>query len=351
MNIIHFYIAFLLLIIPGANGTTVRRGDKNANKNAGKRKAKQKMAYGGGNRISGAYIVQLADDIQTYQVKRLAENHAYIMRDEVTKLVANGTLSILSDTQVTTGPIFTTVMKGFTLTGVPDELASSLLTMTGVIGVEQDAVIALDDPLYVQSETQGGYADISGTSSCPEIVPWGIARVGGPLEIDPSSLGKVFVIDTGIFPNADLSIDTALSTSFVNDGTSPAWSDGAGHGTHVAGTIGAIKNCMGVVGVVPGATVVSVRVLDRFGSGTVSAVIKGVDYVAANGQDGDVANLSLGNGNSSLLDSAVLNASLKGIKFAIAAGNSAIDACNSSPARVNGENIYTVSAYNQLDEL
>jgi len=76
-----------------------------------------------------------------------------------------------------------------------------------------------------------------------------------------------------------------------------------------------------------------------------------VDYVAANGQDGDVANLSLGNGNSSLLDSAVLNASLKGIKFAIAAGNSAIDACNSSPARVNGENIYTVSAYNQLDEL
>ena len=88
--------------------------------------------------------------------------------------------------------------------------------------------------------------------------------------------------------------------------------------------------------------------LDRKGNGTISAAIAGINYVAANGTAGDVANLSLGVSASQALDDAVLTAS-ENVKFVLAAGNSAIDAANISPARVNGPNIYTVSAMDSGD--
>ncbi len=84
-----------------------------------------------------------------------------------------------------------------------------------------------------------------------------------------------------------------------------------GHGTHVAGTIAAIDNNDGVIGVAAGAKVVAVRVLDRRGSGSYSDVIAGVDYVGANGSSGDVANMSLGGPVSQALDEAVVRCSNK----------------------------------------
>jgi subtilisin family serine protease len=92
-----------------------------------------------------------------------------------------------------------------------------------------------------------------------------------------------------------------------------------------------------------------VKVLDRRGSGSYSGVIAGVDYVAANASPGDAANMSLGGPVSTALDQAVLNAASKGIKFAIAAGNESQDANNSSPARVNHQNVFTISAIDQND--
>ena len=160
-----------------------------------------------------------------------------------------------------------------------------------------------------------------------------------------------WVIDTGIdLSHPDLNVDAARSRSFLSSGvnyTSPQ--DANGHGTHVAGTIGAKNNSIGVVGVAANATVVAVRVLDETGSGSSSGVIAGIDYVGANGRVGDVANMSLGGGLSQALDDAVLNASNKGILFALAAGNSSTSATLSSPGRVNGPNIYTVSAMDQAD--
>jgi subtilisin family serine protease len=125
--------------------------------------------------------------------------------------------------------------------------------------------------------------------------------------------------------------------------------DENGHGTHVAGTIAAINNSIGVVGVAPGAPVVAVRVLNKRGSGSNSGVIAGVDYVSQTAAPGDVANMSLGGGISQALDDAVAAAAAKGIRFALAAGNDAANANGSSPARVNGPNIYTVSAFGQGD--
>jgi len=102
--------------------------------------------------------------------------------------------------------------------------------------------------------------------------------------------------------------------------------------------------------VAPGALLVSVRVLNRQGRGTNSGVIAGVDYVASHAANGDVANMSLGGGASSALDAAVVNAASKGIKFTLAAGNESDDADNHSPARAEGANIYTVSAFGKTND-
>jgi subtilisin family serine protease len=173
-----------------------------------------------------------------------------------------------------------------------------------------------------------------------EVTDWGVTRVGGPSA--PASGRKAWVIDTGVdLDHPDLVVDAASSATFV--GGSP--DDENGHGTHVAGTIGAIDNAIGVRGVAPGATIVSVRVLNRQGRGTNSGVIAGVEYVADNASPGDVANMSLGGGVSTALDNAVIAAAGQGIYFTLAAGNESDNANNHSPARANGNNIFTVAAF------
>ncbi len=175
----------------------------------------------------------------------------------------------------------------------------------------------------------------------PETTPWGITRVGGAVNYTGSHVA--WVLDTGIdLDNLDLNVDVSRSANFIDPLVSA--DDDNGHGTHVAGTIAAIDNDIDVVGVAAGATVIPVKVLDRRGSGSMTSVIGGIDYVAANGSAGDVANMSLTGGVYTALDDAVVNASNHGISFALAAGNDSDDANNYSPARANGTYIYTVSA-------
>ena len=208
---------------------------------------------------------------------------------------------------------------------------------------EQDQEVTADQDAMTFRELGKPTA---GTPTQPaQRTPWGITRVGGG---GSASSNKAWVIDTGIdLDHPDLIVDQILSKNFVSRETSP--NDLNGHGSHVAGTIAAVKNTIGVVGVVPGTTVVAVRVLNRRGSGSNSDVIAGVDYVAKTGSVGDVANMSLGGGVSAALDSAVIAAS-KNVKFALAAGNESDNANNHSPGRSNGANIYTVSAFADGDK-
>src|SRR5436190_1032582 len=179
----------------------------------------------------------------------------------------------------------------------------------------------------------------------PRLITWNVTRVGYG-----DGTGKTaWVIDTGIeFDHPDLNVDQARSKSFISGVTSA--DDENGHGTHVAGIIGAKNNTFGVLGVASGASLVSLRVLDKDGSGFLSSIIQALGYVNSNGHAGDVVNMSLGEDSvSTILDQQVQNTAARGIYVAIAAGNDKEPAKNFSPGRANGTNIFTVSAIDSLD--
>jgi subtilisin family serine protease len=135
---------------------------------------------------------------------------------------------------------------------------------------------------------------------------------------------RAYIIDTGIrFSHDDFGARAAFGfDAFGGNGT-----DCNGHGTHVAGTVGG-----GEYGVARSVNLVAVRVLNCSGSGTTAGVIAGVNWVASQTVKPAVANMSLGGGYSSSLNSAVSNAIANGVTFAVAAGNSNANACNYSPA-------------------
>lgn len=124
--------------------------------------------------------------------------------------------------------------------------------------------------------------------------------------------------------------------------------DDNGHGTHVAGTVGALDNGLDVVGVAPGARVWSVKVLGGFlGSGSTSDIIAGIDYITGTGEV-EVINMSLGgSGTSSGMNQAIAGATEAGIVTVVAAGNDSANAGNYTPA--NAPDAITVSAITDLD--
>ncbi len=181
----------------------------------------------------------------------------------------------------------------------------------------------------------------------PRLITWNIERVG----YGDGTGKRAWVIDSGIdFDHPDLIVDQAKSKSFVSGKTSA--DDENGHGTHVAGIIGGRNNTYGVLGVASGATLVSLRVLDKEGKGLLSSIVQALAYINENASSGDVVNLSVGNdeGISEALDHQVRATAARGIYIAIAAGNDKTSANKFSPARANATNVYTVSAVDSLDK-
>ena len=196
--------------------------------------------------------------------------------------------------------------------------------------VEQDRVIKLD---------QGCFELVS-----PSSVQWGARRTG----VGDGTGKRVWIIDTGVeTDHPDLDVDTILSKCFVSNETSVE--DNNGHGTHVAGIIGALNNSIGVVGVASGVKIIALKALNNEGEGSTSQLIRALNYVAQNAKAGEVVNMSLGTDTiSPALDNAVLTLAGDGILFAIAAGNDSKKASLSSPGRVNHPNVFTVSAIDSL---
>lgn len=242
---------------------------------------------------------------------------------------------------------YNNTIAGFTAK-LDDRQLEKLNSDENVSYIEKDRIVIFAPPCGTPN---GGSCDDGGNDGGgSQATPYGITRVNGGVAYTGSNVA--WVIDTGIdLDHPDLNVDASSGfNAFTSGRDGKSLDDGNGHGTHVAGTIAALDNSEGVIGVAAGATVVPVKVLDSRGSGSYSGVIAGVDYVGANGSNGDVANMSLGGPTSQALDDAVLAAASNGITFVLAAGNEGTDANNSSPARVNGSNIYTISAMDSNDD-
>ena len=139
-----------------------------------------------------------------------------------------------------------------------------------------------------------------------------------------------YVIDTGVRSDHEqFGGRVASGYTAVSDGNGAE--DCNGHGTHVAGTVGGAD-----YGVAPSVSIVPVRVLDCYGSGNLSDVIAGLNWVAANHAPDQlaVANMSLGGGYSEALNAAVQSVIDDGVTVVVAAGNDGMDACGNSPASV-----------------
>jgi len=218
---------------------------------------------------------------------------------------------------------------GFIATMTPDQ-AEALRHDGSIDAVEPDRVISLGSCFTVVE---------------PRLITWNINRIGFG-----NGIGKTaWIVDSGIdFDHPDLTVDKTRSRSFVEGQTTA--DDQNGHGTHVAGIIGAKNNTIGVLGVASGASLVALKVLDKDGEGNLSYIIQALAYINTVAAAGDVVNMSVGGeSGSDILDQQVKNSAAKGIYFAIAAGNDNKLANLSSPARVNASNVYTISAVDSLD--
>jgi subtilisin family serine protease len=233
--------------------------------------------------------------------------------------------------------VYTNSIRGFAANASAQGVSRMMSRNPLIAYCEQDQVMRIPQP-QVQAGKPGGGGGGSGQQ-----VPWGITRVHGG--VAPAAGARAWIIDSGIDGgHPDLNVNASLSRNFS---TGTSWNDGNGHGTHVAGTVGARNNSIGVIGVAPGVELVAVRVLNNAGSGSTSTVIAGIDYVAGAAGGTGVANMSLGGGASTALDQAVINAAATGVKFVLAAGNESDNVSTHSPARANGPNVYTVSAFGQ----
>jgi subtilisin len=233
--------------------------------------------------------------------------------------------------------VYRYALQGFAAQ-LPDAAVNVLRSDPNVVLVQPDRVVQVSDTL-----------------------PTGVDRIdadkNSTAAIDgsgPDLAVNVAVIDTGVGPHPDLRINSegfseyALCDIFcqlgllpISCGNTGSFNDEFGHGTHVAGTIAARDNGLGVVGVAPGALIWSVRVLGPEGYGCDSDVIAGMDWVTARAGTIAVANMSLGGqcggiygpcGNSSAQCTALNNSVNLGVVYAVAAGNSSANAANFVPA-------------------
>ncbi len=207
------------------------------------------------------------------------------------------------------GQVYQSAVKGFVAEMTVDE-AATLAADPEVMTVEHDKIMTVFgqtlptgvDRLDVE---RNPYAGFDGGSS--------------PVDVD------IAIVDTGIDANhPDLNVVGGVR--FIGGVQDPDFMDGFGHGTHVAGIAAALNNDLGVVGVAPGARLWGVKVLDDNGSGNLSDIIAGLDWVAAHSDVIEVLNMSLGGfGWSDAYRSAVAGCVNQGVVVVVAAGNMHLD--------------------------
>lgn len=272
----------------------------------------------GGSVIPGQYIIAYSPDV--------------LSRSASAKVATEVGIDILEENSIKASAIKASFGgdEGGIVAMLSDEELARLQKDPSISAIEPDRIVALGSCFTVVA---------------PTLITWNVKKVGYG-----DGTGKTaWVMDTGIdFDHPDLNVDVTRSKSFIPNVTSA--DDENGHGTHVAGIIGAKNNTIGVLGVASGANLVSLRVLDKDGNGKLSYIIQALSYVNSNAKAGDVVNMSLGEDvTSDILDQQVQNTASRGIFIVVAAGNDGKPAAQFSPGRANGQNIFTVSAVDSLD--
>lgn len=231
-------------------------------------------------------------------------------------VVLDGDVSAFTQRFSSVEHVYSSALDGFSVRLSARE-AAALARESGVEAVVPDA------PVHAMGEQAGPPS-------------WGLDRIDQrDLPLDgwyryPNEAPSVtaYVLDTGVRrTHQDFGGRVLPGYDFVDDDTDP--SDGNGHGTFVAGIIGGAR-----YGVAKQIKIVPVKVLGDNGSGTVADVIAGIDWVTANAVRPAVANVSIGGSPNAALDMAVRRSIESGVSYTVAAGGSATDAANFSPARV-----------------
>jgi subtilisin len=212
--------------------------------------------------------------------------------------------------------------------------------------VQSDRLDALRADPNVAFVSQDG--EVNATA---QTLPTGINRIDAESttrsSADNTGGPAVAVIDTGIdASHPELNVQGGTNCSNGRPGN---FQDGNGHGTHVSGTIAARNNADGVVGVLPGAPLYAVRVLNNNGSGSWSDVVCGIDWVRAHASQYGikVASMSLGGSgsdgscSSDALHQAICNAT-GSVTFVVAAGNDNVNYSSFVPAAY--DQVITVTA-------
>jgi len=212
---------------------------------------------------------------------------------------------------------YSAAIKGFAAT-LPEAALQGIRNNPNIEYIEQDKTVSLKQVASPQNQVTWGLDRID-QADRPLDTQYHFTNTGAGV--------SAFIVDTGIRPD-HVEFTGRLLPGFnvIADGNGT--NDCAGHGTHVAGTVGGTT-----WGVAKGVSLIPVRVLDCAGNGAWSGVIAGVDWVANSSLRPAVANMSLGGGVSASIDAAVAGAVAKGVVMVIAAGNSGDNACNYSPAR------------------
>ncbi len=232
--------------------------------------------------------------------------------------------------------VYRVAVRGF-VANLPDRAVQALRRDPNVELVEQDRILRVADQTL---PTGMDRIDLEQNAAAA------VDGADNPVDAD------IAIIDTGVdtaHPDLNVVGGIRFSGSFFLCTTGGSYDDDNGHGTHVAGIAAARDNGDGVVGVAPGARIWAVKVLDANGSGPVSCILQGVDWVTAHAATIKVANMSLGGGNSPALCSAIANSAAAGVVYAVAAGNSSVDASTQTPA--NCSQALAVSAMADFDGL
>ncbi len=243
------------------------------------------------------------------------------------------------------GLLFQHAVQGF-VAELPQAAIEALSRNPSVVRITPDRIVVE----ITAQEMPTGYDRVEA-----DLVP----RDGVPKDTTGCPAGEVCtdvdiaVLDTGTNVHPDLNVVARADCSNIivpgfGSCVDGQGFDGHGHGTHVSGTAAAFDNGIGTVGIAPGARIHSVKVLGDNGTGYLSAIIAGVDWVTARAGTIEVANMSLaGQFADSTFDTAIANSVAAGITYVVAAGNSAQDTSTFSPA--NHPDVITVSAVADAD--